>query len=224
MRCREKDTLSKIYEQSGLSDLLKMPAEKRPHYLSLVIRLPSACGERLHATALDMTRGWDRETYRVQRADTLHITVADIGEIDGDHKLEKDIIASLEAHFPIYDKRNLSLSFYEPVIGASGINYALETNSAHLVVLMGKAQVICGVKEKPFEKRSISVVRYLIPDPEHTAEYQGKIREQLMGIFDSNFRRHNGMGITELQLVELGKVADHFDVLHTFKLYPRCSE
>lgn len=225
MRCREKDTLSKIREQSGLSDLLQMPADESPHYLSIVIRLPSTCGERLRASALDMTRGWDPETYHVQRADTLHITVADIAEVGADHKSIPDIVDGLESYFPQYDKKNLSIDFYEPVIGASGINYALETRSAHLVVLMGKVQDICEVKEhKEFEERSISVVRYRIPDPERTTEYQNRIREQLQGILDSDFRRHNGMGITELQLVELDKVADYFDVLHTFKLYPRCSE
>jgi len=221
MRCREEDTLNKIYEQSGLSDLLQMPADKRPHYLSLVIRLPSTSGARLHATALDMTRGWDPETFHVQRADTLHITVADIGKINEGHKPIVDIVDNLESYFPKYNERDLSLDFYEPVIGASGINYALETRSGHLLGLMVESQRICGVKEKRFEERSISVVRYRIPDPKRTAEYQDRIRKQLQGILDSNFRRHNGMRVTELQLVELDKVADYFEVLHTFELYPR---
>ncbi len=66
----KKDTLSGLYAQGVVEEALALPSDLRPHYLSLVLRLPIEISQELTQKAIDWT---NNPTFRTSRMEQFPI-------------------------------------------------------------------------------------------------------------------------------------------------------
>lgn len=210
----KKEILSKLYVQPGLEDALALPPDLRPHYLSLVLRLPIEDSRKLIRKAIDWTNNWSHHSYYVQRHDTLHITLVDIGTTCSFQSSLQELVEKLKQFLENSKPPSISVTLKEAKIGSSGINCELisEDELDDWIANMGKA--ISVGKVKKLKDRSISLVRY---------RTQGDHEWDLIRNFFANLESvdasfDDDVSFNELSLVRLDKVAQYFDVLHTFRV------
>ena len=205
--------LNNLYEQPGLSRLLGMPSDKRQHFLSIVLRLPKDKREQLSRDAIDWTNGWEDQIYYIQRTDSIHLTFVEIGPINNFPMFLKDIVIAIKDYLQKVEKNNL-LILTEPKIGRSGINCEFEVGSPHLNILVEQLHKKINVEHKDLRKQSISLVRYLIPEP----SFKLLLEKGLSKIEKLNVIYNQKVNVEELHLVRIDKVADYFQTLNTFTL------
>lgn len=208
-----KEILNNLYEQKGLGESLRLPPDIRTHYASIVVRLPEDPRRQLASDAIDWTRGWDQRLYYIQRADTLHLTLVDLGPLNRVAKPLSEVVEKVTEVINTV-KRRPSFELVEPEIARSGINCRIEAN-AELEWLVSALYEKLGLEEKKLSDRSISLVRYLLPEPEDKSKE--RLKELLQELAKKEVKSCNEkVSVKEIQLVRLDKVAEYFQVLHQF--------
>jgi hypothetical protein len=76
---------------------------------------------------------------------------------------------------------------------------------------------LASVPNEPLDRRSISLVRYLVPNRNNQA-VMDSLTASLVALKNVKADYTQEVRVNELLLVRLDKVADYFEVLHTFKL------
>jgi len=225
LRKGENETFKKLYEQEGLCNLLKVPRSRRPTYISFVVRIPSPLKEKLILDALDCVNGCDAELFYVQKSESLHLTYADIGPANSLKIPLNEIVHETRQYISKISGKDFRLEVTELSIGSSGINCEVRPISSEVEEFIIQLQKIAHVKElKGLKGRSISLVRYLIPNP----ACRLLIREKLLEVARVNYDYSSSKEIyperffefsgAEFHLVRLDKVADFFDILCTFSV------
>lgn len=210
----KKKILANLYEQADLREMVKIPSDIRPHYLSIIVHLPVQLREKLMIDAIDWINGWYNGIYHIQRNDSIHLTLVDIGRINNFKGPIEKIIKGIEDKLEKNKTKDLSFKLIKPEIGSSGINIKIEPTS-DLKKLTNDLYIFIDENNiKTLEKRSISLIRYLIPEE----SYKILIKESLSKLENLEIFYNQQVYIDELKLVRLDKVAEYFQILHVFKL------
>ncbi len=205
--------LNSLYEQKGLGESLRLPPDIRTHYASIVVRLPEDPRRQLASDAIDWTRGWDQRLYYIQRADTLHLTLVDLGPLNRVARPLSEVVEKVTEVIKTTVKRRPSFKLVEPEIGRSGINCRIEAN-VELEQLVSAFYKKLGLEEeKKLSTRSISLVRYLLPGPEDRERLKELLQELAKKAVEPYGEQ---VSVKEIQLARLDKVAEYFQVLHQF--------
>ncbi|MGA1870257.1 MAG: hypothetical protein ACMUJM_17095 [bacterium] len=214
-RKNKQEILAGLFEQKDLRKELALPPDIRLHYLSIVVLLPLGISRNLTMDALDWVKSWNHGCYYIQRTDSMHLTLAEIGSISGSQTPLQDIIRRTDNYLATNTPRKIHLKLTEAKIGSSGINCHIEP--AHDEIedwLEHFGREFPELKIKPLTNRSISLVRYLIPKP----NFKDDIRDSLARLEPVDATYNQPIKLNELLLVRLDKVAQYFQALHQFKL------
>ncbi len=209
----EEQTLKRLYEQPGLARDLSNPPDMRPHYLSIVGHLPKDISQRLILDTVGWVSSWAKNIYYIQRPSSLHLTFVEITEPPSSLRGE---IEKLKQYILTNSPRKICVKLTSAKIGASGINCHVESTNQHT------EQFIANLKKqfpeftiKDIKERSISLLRYLFND----ARSKNMIRDYLTELKANGQAEYElPLDFQELILVRIDKVAQYFELLHTFPL------
>ena len=207
----KKMTLDGIFEQKNIRQELSKDPKDRTHYLSLVCKIPENSQGKIHTFSEKCVSEWDKDTYFVQKEKTQHLTIVDFGPYSevGDHieQLKTNIDETLKE----YNSQDIFFWLTEPIIAQSGINYGIKASNV-LNDISNKLQVLTEFDKRELKTRSVSLMRYLIPNE----SFKSTIRDQLIGIENLIMDYKEKIPVKEFLLVRLDKVADHFEIIQTF--------
>ena len=210
----KEQTLKELYVQPGLEDALILPADLRPHYLSLVLRIADDHSQKLIRRSIDWINDLSYHSFYIQRHDTLHITLVDIGKVWSFQSSLQVICDRLTQFLKESDLQKIKVMLDQAKIGSSGINceLAYDDKLDSWISSLGESLSVGTVKK--LKARSISLIRYRAQSDKDWRS----IRQHLTILESVDAKFDAEVSFNELSLVRLDKVAQYFDVLHTFKL------
>ncbi|MBW7990802.1 MAG: hypothetical protein FVQ84_12415 [Planctomycetes bacterium] len=210
----KEQTLKELYVQPGLGDALTLPADLRPQYLSLVLRIPIDHSQKLIRKAIDWTNDLSHHSFYIQRHDTLHITLVDIGRAWSFQSSLQEFFDKLNQFLKKSNPPQINITLEKAKIGSSGINCELlyDEKLDDWISSLGKSLSVGVVKK--LKARSISLIRYRTQSDKDWY----LIRQHLATLESVDADFDEKVSFDELSLVRLDKVAQYFDVLHTFKV------
>jgi hypothetical protein len=209
----QQKTLTSLYEQPGLAWDLIHPPDIRPHYLSIVACLPKDISQRLILDAVGWVNNWAKNSYYIQRSSSLHLTFAEILSTPPSLRVA---IQKLKEYIAANSPKVICIKLTSAKIGASGINCHVESADQHTTKFVADLKNhFSEFTIKNVEDRSISLIRYLFRDGQHSKKVIGNALNELK---DARAKYDILLEFRELNLVRLDKVAQYFELLHTFPL------
>ena len=205
-------TLCGLYEQEDLTRELALPPDMRTHYLSIVVLLPLEICRNMTIDALDWVNRWNPMCYYVQRTDSMHLTLAEIRSISDSKTSLRDIIQRVDDYLATSSPGSIQIKLTEAMIGSSGINCHVEPVDKTKDWLEKFGRKFPELTVKPLNNRSISLVRYIFPEP----SFKEVFRYYLARLEPVNATYNQLITLDKLFLVRLDKVAQYFQALHQF--------
>ena len=209
----QKEVFHSLYEQQiPLRELLKLAADLRPQYLSLVFQLPLNLAQKLEGVN-EWVCGWRDETYYEQESQHSHLTLVEFGFFENSKSCVKEIVDTANSAWTELASLNFSLTLVETEIGRSGINLSVRPN-ANLNNLVQKLQSKFGQNDEAWYKRGISLIRFLIPDDNARRALQSQLEQLRLTNPRLDIEGQN-VPINHINLVKLDKIAENFECLAT---------